>query len=616
MKGTLQDEMQAYLDNPDSSLQDEMNDYIEQERAKKNKALAEGIQPETIEGKYLQPAYDVLDVVGKGASLLEKPISLSMGAGRSIGKLINDDENPSAPILEELSSPFPTPAGSLTADFAEAGIGTEPILGQVLPDYIRQEFPKAAGVIENISPNNIADMVGSSAYGSKVPDIAAAELAKSGKRTLDAARTALIRGSERDLKFVGELKEQGRLDALAGKVVENKIVRRNINNPEKMVEYLDGINTTETNPITGAREKKVVLAGKLDDLGSKLSASIKKVNKILAEKELFFDTNSFADDIVKELMGESNKVGSGTSYDPVKIKAEVEKYTKSKTPKSLDDINSNRVPFEDLVSIKRGAADNIFKMKKAGYANVDNPTFAEQVAQKIWSKADNEIEKMAESIGDYDIIKNNNEFSDYKKIRELYADKDIAQKHIPTMIEQLIPAGALGTGVALSTGSPYMGVLAAGSYPFARSAVGGVSSKFPSMELSSRANLINPALEDISRLRSGVTGGAMMLRIPMSAKLAMQDPETVYGKISRDFGPQAAEMFRNSRSEDEVRALFRMLNQQDPSKFEQTKYNNIDGHIDPQHKQGAINDLIRDKETPAHVLADKMQMLLHEGKIG
>jgi hypothetical protein len=612
MKDDLQAEMQAYLDNGAYDIQDEMKAYLAEENRKKNVALSEVSYPTTLESKYLQPIYDVVGPVGKGLSILEKPLSLSMGAGRSVGKLISGQENPSGPIMEELKSPFPTPAGSLTADFTEAGIGSEPILGDVLPDYIKQEFPKASGVVENISPNNVIDMAASGAYGASLPKVAKAEALASRGKAFESAKTALIRGSERDLKYVGELKSQGKLETLADKVLTDKAIRRNLNNPEKMVEYLEGIQNEITDKVTGKREKKVILPGKLDEVGSSLQENIKALSRKTKQEPILVD--DIVTQITNELIEEGNKVGSGVDFSPEAIKLEINKYLKQPNTFSEFDVSgAATIDVNDLVSIKRGAADKLYEIKSV-VKDMDSTSLTKSVADKLWNKANSDIEAFAERVGDYGVIKMNNEYSDYQKIRELYADKNIAAKHIPTLMEQLIPAAAVGAGVGLATGSPYMGLLAGGSYPIARSSIAGLSEKFPSAALNTRMSMVNPALESISRRSSLLTGGVMMLKLPMSAKSAMQDPEMIYSKISRDFGPQAAEMFRNARSEDEVRAIFRMLSQQNPSKFEQTKYDNIDGHIDPRSKQMAIRDIVGDKTSPAHVSADRMQLLLHEGK--
>lgn len=613
MKNDLQEEMKAYLGNPENSLQDEMSAYLEEEKLKKNQALSEESYPNTIEGKYLQPVYNVAEPVGKALSILEKPVSLAMGTGRSIGKLVSGQENPGGPIMEELKSPFPTPAGSLTADFTEAGIGSSPIVGNVLPDVVRQEFPKASSVVENVSPNNLIDMAASAAYGSKVPEMAGEELAKSTKYGLENAKKALIRGSEKDLKYVGELQSSGKMDSLAQKVVSDKLIRRNLNNPEKMVEYLQGLKSEFTDPVTGKRSKNVVIPGKIDSIGAELGKKIKELSRKTSEKPI--SVNSFISDLTNEIVDETNKIGSGTDFSPNKIKAEISKYLKQPSQASLEfDMHGPAtIDVEDLVNIKRGAADKLYDIKTVT-ADYDKTSLSKMIADKLWKKADKDIFDFANKSGDYSIVGLNNEYSDYQKIRELYANKDIAAKHIPTLIEQAIPAVAVGTGIGAATGSPYMGILAAGAYPAARNSVSALSEKLPATTLNTRINMINPALKAISSVNP-IASSIATVRLPMSSQAAMQNPELVYAKIEREFGPQQAEMFRQARSSDEVRAIFRMLHQQNPGIFEQTKYNNIDGYIDPAFKQKAINDIVGDKVSPAHINADKMQLLLHEGKI-
>lgn len=613
MKDNLQEEMKAYLANPGEDIQSEMSSYLKKMEQEKNQAVSDEGYKTTLESKYLQPVYNVAEPVMKGLSLLEKPMSLAMGGGRSIGKLISGQENPSGPIMEELSSPFPTQAGSIGADLYQEKIGTEPILGKVLPDVVRQQFPKASSLIEGFSPANAVDIAGSMAIGSQLPKTAAAESAISKELAIGDAKKALIRGSEKDLRYVGELQSSGKMESLANKVISDKSIRKNINNPEKMVEYLQGLKTETTDPITGKRSKNVIIPGKIDSIGEELSKKIKDLS--LKTKEKSIDVNELVTDLTNEIIDQSNEIGSGVDFSPSKIKKEISKYLKQpKLSNSEFDIpDAYGINVEDLVNIKRGAADKLYDLKSV-VADSDKSSLSKTVADKIWKKADDRIFKFAESVDDFDLMKLNNEYSDYQKIRELYANKDIAAKHIPTLVEQLVPAAAIGTGVGLATQNPYMGALAAGAYPMGRNMVSKVSEKFPSASLSARINVINPALDAIART-SPSTAGAMMIRLPMSSEKAMMDPQTVYAKIEREFGPQQAEMFRQARSGDEVRAIFRMLHQQNPGAFEQSKYNNIDGYIDPAFKQKAINDIVGDNKTPAHISAEKMQVLLHEGKI-
>jgi hypothetical protein len=122
-------------------------------------------------------------------------------------------------------------------------------------------------------------------------------------------------------------------------------------------------------------------------------------------------------------------------------------------------------------------------------------------------------------------------------------------------------------------------------------------------------------LGGISSMNSTAENNIRNFKIPMSTEAVSMNPDIVYQKVLKDMGPQAAEMIRNTRSKEELRSVMRLLNQQNPSMFEQTKYNNIDGHIDQEYKQKAINEIVGDKVSSAHVNADRMQLLLHEGKI-
>lgn len=599
------------------SLKEEMDAMKAQDLQQNQKQVANAIYPETMEGKYLQPAYDVASPVLKGLSVLEKPISLSMGVGRSIGKLISGQENPSAPVMEELKSPYPTPAGSLTADWTEAGIGSEPLFPNSVPQNIKAQFPKASSFIENVSPNNLADAGAGAMYGSQLPGVAGSKATAMAAEDTNIAKKALIRGSDRDLKYVGELQSSGKLDSLANKVMEDPAIRKNLTNPEKMVEYLQGASTEVTDPRTGFRNKVPIRTGKLDEIGNNLSSSIKAFDKKLGGLKL--DTRNFTDEIVDDIMNESGKIGSGQELDPMKIRAEVEKYTKA-LPNDPNNLDLNRIPYSDLVQIKRGAANRVFDMKRAGFANVENPTFAEQVAQKIWSKADNEINKIASAMDDYNVIKLNNEYSDYQKIRELYANKDVAKKYIPTIAEDLLPMAAIGTGAGLATGDPYMGGLAAGAYPMARRMVGETAVDMPAKILNTRMNYVEPALSAASNVPASMTaGGLASYVVPRNTDQILANSDQFVAKLSQQVKTPADKMLYDEvvntikTQPDQLANVMPVLLAKYPTIFAPDRYNRFNGQVDPALKGRAMEDLIQDKSRPALDKANKVEKLINQG---
>jgi len=601
-----------------NTILDEIEQFKQQRRNQKAPVVAQAVYPETTEGKYLQPVYDVLDPALKAASLLEKPLSVSMAAGRSIGKGISGQENPMAPLKEELSSPFPTPAGSLTADFREAGIGSEGFLKDTLPEEVKAQFPKASAFVENVAPIDVVDMAASAKLGLEVPGMAGAK--KLGMEAADSefAKNALIRGSQRDVKFVGELQSSGKLDTLANKVLSDKALIKNISNPNKMVEYLQGVNREITDPITGQRKQVPIKKGKLNEVGERLSSSIKKFDKKLSERGQRLDVRNFTDDIVSEIMVDSEKIGSGQSFNPEKIKLEVEKYTKA-LDKSLENMDLNRRSFADLVELKRGAADRIFKMKQVGLADVDNPTFAEQVARKVWVKADDEINKIADSFQDYDVIKMNNEFSDYQKIRELYANKDVAQKYVPRLLEDLVPMAAIGLGTTAATGSPYMGAIAAGGYPMARSAVSSSALDFPARSLKIRTGIVEPAVGAISNANPMAIGAALAAyQVPRNTDRIIAESDKFIAKLLQNIKtPDDKILFDEvlntiENKPDQLSSLMPILLTKYPNIFAPDKYNRINGQVDPMLKGKAIEDIVKSKSGSALERANKAEKLIND----
>lgn len=615
----IEDFKKEIKETPVDSVLDEIEAFKQNARNEMMSDVAKAVYPETLEGKYLQPVYDVAEPILKGISVLEKPISLAMASGRTLGKIFSGQEDPASPIREEIQSPFPTPAGSLTADLREADIGTEPFFKGVIPENIKAQFPKASSFVENLSPVDVADVGLSAKLGYDLPGMAGAKRTKMISDDAEIAKKALIRGSQRDVKFVGELQLSGKMDSLANKVIADSALRKNLTNPEKMVEYLQGASREVTDPTTGIRKKVPFRQGKLNEVGSNLSNAIKSFDKKLESQGAKFDVNQFTNDIVDELMQESNKIGSGTSFDPQKIKAEVEKYTKALEPSSLQNIDLNRRSYVDLVELKRGAADRVFDMKRAGFANVDNPTFAEQVAQKIWSKADKEINQIADAMQDYDVIKLNNEFSDYQKIRELYANKDIAAKYVPTLLEDLIPMAAIGAGATVATGSPYMGAIAAGGYPMARSAVASSATEFPARALNMRMGVIEPGLNMISRGNPAAMATALAAyQIPRNTDQIMQNSDMFIAKLTQQLKtPEDKVIFDEvvntmQNNPDQLSSLMPILLQKYPGIFAPDKYNRINGKVDPMMKPKAIEDVVKSKQGSALERANKAERLIND----
>lgn len=588
-----------------STISDELDDFSTEFKDESIK------KPETLESKYLQPIYDVANPVMKGLSIIEKPLSMSIGAGRSLGKLISGQENPSGPIMEEIKGfPFPTQAGSLTADLTEAGIGTEPFASDILPQSIRDQFPKASALVEGFNPNMAAEAVATSALGASLPYAAGKKAASMAADDVGIAKKALIRGSERDLKYVGDLQSSGKLDSLANVVLSDKNIRKNINNPEKIVEYLQGVKKEVTDKITGRRERKDMVTGKLSNIGSELGSRLNVLAK--KTKDSPISSNDYITSITNEIIDEMNIPGSGMDFNPSAIKRELSKYIKPSEIDGFDDMG-DFLDLEDIVSIKRGSADKLYDMRKSVVPDTDRTSLSKIVADKLWKKADSDIFNLAEKAGDYDVIKLNNEFSDYQKIRELYANKDIAAKYIPSLLEDLVPMALVGGGTAAATGSPYMGAIAAGGYPLARGAVSGLAGTSPSRSLSMRLGAIEPSLRAVSKIPTGVSSAMLTsFQIPRNTKAILENKDIVREKIASQAGPMAASLFDQAQSEGEVGRIINELLQSNPAMFEGDRYNRFNNKIsDPMLKRAAIKDIVN-KGGSAYEQAEKTKKLINE----
>jgi hypothetical protein len=104
-------------------------------------------------------------------------------------------------------------------------------------------------------------------------------------------------------------------------------------------------------------------------------------------------------------------------------------------------------------------------------------------------------------------------------------------------------------------------------------------------------------------------------KIPMNTEKILKNTNLVYAKIMQEFGQEAAIAFRDAKSKQQIMGMVRIFQKQKPLIFERSKYNNFDGIIDPPFKQQAVEDIMKDKNLPAHVNAEKMQKLLHDGLV-
>lgn len=586
----------------DPEIESEIEQFKKEEFAKNARAVAEPIYGETFEGKYLQPIYDVAEPALKGLSLLEKPLSVSMAAGRSLGKAITGQENPEAPIVEEATSFFPTPAGSLFADLNEAEIGTEPLLEGAIPEGIKSQLPRASAFIENISPNTIAETLASGVAGKAITSGAKASRAGLIEGDVPLAEKALIRGGKTDDRFVGDLKSSGKMTSVINKVLSDKSLLKSIDDPTKMVERLQGVNREITDPLTGRRTSVPVVVGKIDEAGNKVSSALSKLSSKVPETKV----DDMVTEIVNEIMDDVNRVGSGIDVSPEAVKKEISKYIKQPHELDMFDFESPAtVSAKDLVSIKRGAADQLYKIKQV-MSDVDTTNVKEIVADKIWKKASDKIDNIAEMFNDFELLKANNDYSDFQKLRDLYANKDIAQTRVPSLFENLLPAGLVGIGTAGVTGNPYMGVLAAGGFQGARSTIGSMADDAPAMALKARRGVIEPALRDLSLVKPGVIGmGLAAYKIPRNSDQILEQSDMFIAKLAQEIRtPDQKILFDEvldvvTNRPDELSTLLPVIQQSYPNSFKLDKYNRINGYIaDPILKQKAIEDMIKKGGSP------------------
>jgi hypothetical protein len=599
--------------SPVKSIEDEIEEFKQNKLREESKIISPPIYEQTLEGKYLQPIYDVAEPLLKGASILQKPFSASMAAGRSIGKLISGQENPEQPFVEEITSLFPTEAGAFTADLAESDTGTEPFIEE-LPENIKAQFPKASTFIENIDPNTVTEMVAGGVLGSKIPGASRSQKAGLIEGDPSLAKKALIRAGETDKNYIGELKSTGKFDSVVNKVLTEKSLLKNIDNPTRMIDTLQGVKREITDPKTGVRKSVPVVVGKIDQAGEIVGNSLKKLSKKAPE----IVVDEMVTKITNEIMDEVNRVGSGIDVSPEMVKKEISKYIKQPNEMDMFDFEApTSLSVRELVDIKRGAADQLYKMKSV-VADLDSTNIKKLVADKLWEDSTKRINEIATKFDDYDLLKANNDFSDYQKLRDIYSNKDIAQAKVPTMLESLIPAGLVGVGTAGVTGNPYMGLLAAGGFQGARSTIGNLAEDAPSMALRTRMGAIEPALGAAGAIKPSVMAASLAAyQIPRNSDQIVEQADMFIAKLAQNIRtPQDKTLYDEvlnimNTDPNQISTILPILVQSYPQLFKQDKYGRVNGVVNPMLKQKAIEDMMKRGGSPLEN-AKKAERLIND----
>lgn len=571
---------------------EEFNPEEESIKSEFDSFLSEDIPKEpTFEEQYLQPIYDVASPVLKGLSVLGKPLSLAGAAGRSAGKLISGQEDASSPLMAELGTIFPTQEGNPLAGLETIeGMG-DPLIQS--PEFLKEDAPKLASFVEqSFTPANIAQelldkgisIAGSSAYKKSAEDLA--PKTKNMAKNLIDEPLARMGGNQ----FIQELEDTGKLNFVKEKIVTDKNILKNINNPEKVIRYLTGDKIGVDLP-GGKRSVQVIREGKMADVGKRLKEEI--------QKSLPNKTIDMEDDLVKpvleKLKADFDKRGSGETFSEQKVRNVIEEFTKTNpymegpkktivkkemSPvggiKSVSILNNqeilnakkqlektmekNQATFKDLVDVKRGAADKIYEL---GDVRAAKDSFKEKVINELWSQSD----KIIESAGVPEVLKLNNEYSDYANIRNIVGNKNIDQRAKVKILNDIIAGVAVGVPVGVATGSPWTGLLAGGGFSTFRSMDSGLGEKIPGMTANVMQNYVQPIAEK--------TIG----------------PATVMGSMSPESQPQ-------------------------PSRQPQSISDFIPRGIplqDPMMKAHAIDAIGRDKQNTPARNAERMMKIINEG---
>lgn len=596
--------------------------------------------------------YKGMEYLGYGpAKLAAHVITPITEAVRSVPKYIaenvgeNTSQTPPINTAAEYENPVGLPssrAGTslLMQDINNAlGIKNQPIAKITSKDY-----PKAASFAENLTvPANIAGIATDVGMAKAIPT---PNIPKLPSLSLEAAAD-YVRSITKDNSLLGDLEKSGKIYDIARMVQAEPEKYLHQFRPNKVYESIMGkVNPPEGSRLIGTgelaqmnryqndlietipRDVYSVPAEELQrsavadlqskgglEAGQRSSAQgfveknipisqpdINKMNKIrLAENaasqilEIRSNPNILGDPISVSKLSELEGVFK-ENYDP----------TMPTTEHYMDYIRQqNEMPIGQASELRRLGNK---MMEPAIPGEVSTDIGAKNLAGRSIEKAARNAQEQA--MGFMPPGEQSTYSAQNKKISDLLNLRNLMEGNLANAggRSPYIPSGAGGTtGWAGAAAKAWDRYVKPTSQEMGSSLVNQVSGIAPGVTRYSSAasNIVN----DLSS-RTQLSN----FQIPLNTSEIMNNPEIVYKKVSVEFGEKEADMLRMSSTPEQLRANLRLLQQQNPRVFSQTKYNNIDGYIDPAFKQQAINDIVKDKGSPSHN-ALRMETLLHDGRI-
>jgi hypothetical protein len=305
-------------------------------------------------------------------------------------------------------------------------------------------------IYKGISPNDIASGVADIGAGSMMTepliDKASQSIQNSLTKGAEANRVkTLARTSNLPPDVSAETLANGKYSGTV-ETLNKYGVANQISDPVKLNQTLNGskINTFDTNG-NRVQINNPTNPGLINTVGREVDAHVKDLSSQLKP----IKTQDIIDSIHNEIANSSDNPNSLMPFDEKADAALGEKLNKMFQPE--------RYPtktIEDLVEMKRNAADLIYKIKK-------NP---EQYAVKgitditpykgVWNFVDNHINSLADGSipGAADLVTKNNDLSDMYRTRDIVSNAPLGNVTSPSVPEALV-----SQGVGKAVGHPMMG---------------------------------------------------------------------------------------------------------------------------------------------------------------
>jgi len=622
------DELNAALIGGEGSEYETMsNEDLDAELIKE-----EAVREPTLEEKYLQPIYDVgdkLKYIDKPRSAILGPVIQAVTGG-----------SPIETIKKEYTSWEPQPESSFTGRFREVFKEQKPIMDQPYEDVkqgegikalakaaLRSQFPKAYDVMSNVVPSDIPGIV--------LDELTLSPLPKIGRqKNISSLESAAELNREKGLQRVMTLGAKDASEAantLKTKKVSNTLERYGVGNlisdPVKLNEKINGQMVLKVDQM-GREIPSKVSPGIIDDLTREVKGGASSFSETMAP----VNAEEIAGYVYSKLSNESADKNSLVAFG------------ERERGKLLRDVTQTIKPagetaertFQDLIEIKRNAADAIYEIKKNPEVfGVEGPTKT-KMYKAVWEWVDDYVTKKGmEDPNMKSFVLANSDLSDMLTARDmLFGAK--SESLTSTGALDVLSGVATGGALGLATGHPVTGMSVGGGLGAARAATTSFERTMPArmanvqqraadflrsrgqpLELNALESgfAVNvPNIQQQVMMKKNLVENIADFEIPRETQEILKNKDLMLAKIAQVTNdPAMIGMLQDALTKhpDKLESVIATMSVQFPNLFVADKYNRVNNkifHPDPMVRQMMIQKAYKDIENKAMNNTEKIML--------